>query len=440
MGAVGASILGSAPQLPPAPGPMYGGSQQPRMVSPGPPFSNQPPPPPPPQMNVVPGSFIQPPQQHQAPQQQPPLTQSSLLGQPPMNPHVFAGSGGPPPAFQTIGGRPPAPPIPPACQGIPVIPTVYGHPIIEGALPLPPPSPTPGGAIPQSAGLIQQQPPQGPSPFGINLVPFPSSVEPSPIGTSGSQPHPLPLNTGAAAGVGGDMPKFGLPMMLKPGGSIGGAEAAVPSDTAHMFTTAAGIPQFENVGGPPPPPPPTGVITSRAAGGPETLFNHLNLGQLGAMGGGTESIVTDESSQSPSFQQAANGFHQYPYLHQPPNQDLLTPSSSLTSVGGGGGVVFTPSSNFIVMTPGVFTTANAGFTSSVQQSSSQPPGVEGGDGLLPIGTERAHKSSPLPTAFSMLAPGMFVLYYKRSKNYSTTYLCDNLLSYRQCLELFRQSL
>lgn len=287
--------------------------------------------------------------------------------------------------------------------------------IIEGAFP----SPTPGGAIPQSAGLIQQQPPQGPAPFSINLVPFPSSVEPSPIGTSGLQPHPLPLNTGAAAGVGGDIPKFGLPMLLKPGGSVGGAEAAIPSDTAHMFTTAAGIPQFENVGGPPPPPPPAGVITSRAAGGPETLFNHLNLGQLGAVGG-TESIVTDESSQSPSFQQPTNGFHQYPYLHQQPSQDLLTPSSSLTSVGGGGGVVFTPSSNFIVMTPGVFTTANAGFTSSVQQSSSQPPGVEGGDGLLPIGTERAHKSSPLPTAFSMLAPGMFVK--KKIRSFDYTYL------------------
>ena len=421
----GASILGSAPQLPPAPGSMYGGgNQQPRMMSPAPPFNNQPgpPPPPPPQMNVVQSAaFIQqqPPQagQHQVPpgpqppqQQQPPLTQSSLLGQPPsapMNHPVFGGSGGapPPPAFQTIQTRPPAPPHP-GGQGMPPPPTpLYGHPI-EGAPPLPPPPPGGvGGATgPPSAGLIQQQPPQGPTPFGINLVPFASGVDPSPIGTSGTQPHPVQPNSAT-----GDVPKFGLQnlMFYKPS-----ADGAVPSDTTQqslMFANTGGSamgPHFETVSGPLPPPPPAppgGIISSRTPG-PENLFNHLNLGQLGAMGGAEP--VADENNQSPSFQPATNGFPQYPYLHQQPNQEILTPSSSLTSVGGGG-VVFTPSSNFIVMTPGVFTTAtNAGFTSTVQPLTSQTGGAtEVGDSLLPIGTERAHKSSTLPAAFSMLAPG-----------------------------------
>jgi hypothetical protein len=129
--------------------------------------------------------------------------------------------------------------------------------------------------------------------------------------------------------------------------------------------------------------------------------------------GGAEP-VPDENNQSPSFQPgASNGFPQYPYLHQQPNQEILTPSSSLTSVGGGGGVVFTPSSNFIVMTPGVFTTAtNSGFTTTPGQPLTSQTGggggggaTEVGDGLLPIGTERAHKSSTLPATFSMLAPG-----------------------------------
>ena len=265
-----------------------------------------------------------------------------------------------------------------------------------------------GGATgPPSAGLLQQQPPQGPTPFGINLVPFASGVEPSPIGTSGTQPHPIPSNTAT-----GGVPKFGLQslMYFKPS-----ADGTVPSDSTQqslMFATTGGGPHFETVGGPPPPPPPSappltaapgGIISSRTPG-PENLFNHLNLGQLGAMGGAEP--VSDENNQSPSFQPASNGFPQYPYLHQQPNQEILTPSSSLTSVGSGG-VIFTPSSNFIVMTPGVFTTAtNAGFTSTVQPLISQTGSVtDGGDSLLPIGTERAHKSSTLPAAFSMLAPG-----------------------------------
>ena len=265
-------------------------------------------------------------------------------------------------------------------------------------------------------GLIQQQG-QGSSPFGINLVPFPpSGVEP--IGTSGTQPHPLPPpNTGGVAGTGaGDMSKFGLPMFFKPlaPGSSGGAggDGAGATDAAQQQSlmyapgggSAGGIPpHFEAVGGPgPPPPPPAGIITSRSAG-PENLFNHLNLGQLGAMGGAEP--VPEETSQSPSFQQASNGFHQYPYLHQQPSQELLPPSSSLSSVGSGGGVIFTPSSNFIVMTPGVFTTENAGFPSSIPQPSTHPAGGDGAESLLPIGTERAHKSSTLPAAFSMLAPG-----------------------------------
>ena len=193
------------------------------------------------------------------------------------------------------------------------------------------------------------------------------------------------------------------------------ADGAVPSDSTQqsmMFATAGGSavgPHFETVGGPPPPATPSGIISSRTPG-PENLFNHLNLGQLGAMGGAE--TVPDESNQSPSFQpgSASNGFPQYPYLHQQqPNQEILTPSSSLTSVGGGGGVIFTPSSNFIVMTPGVFTTATAGFTSTPGQPLTSQTGgggaTEVGDGLLPIGTERAHKSSTLPAAFSMLAPG-----------------------------------
>ena len=419
-GGGGTSILGSAPQLPPAPGPMYGGNQQPRMMSPAPPFSNQPPPPPPPQMNVVPTAFIQQqqqpqpqPQQHQhpvpqpPPQQQPPLTQSSILGQPPsapMNPHVFGGSaGGPPPAFQTIQNRPPAPGPPHPGQGMPS--TLYGHPGVEGAPPLPPP---PGPLSQLGGGLIQHQP-QGPSQFGINLVPFVSGVEPSPIGTSGSQQPPVAPNS--ATGVGGDVPKFGLPMFFK-SLSGGSADVCVPSDMAQqslMFATAggsAGVQHFESGA----PPLPAGIITSRTAG-PENIFNHLNLGQLGSVGGAES--VTDETNQSPSslasFQQPSNGFAQYPYLHQQPSQEILPPSSGLKSAGGGGGgVTFTPSSNFIVMTPGIFTTANAGFTSSVQPSSSQSTETEGsgvGDSLLPIGTERAHKSATLPAAFSMLAPG-----------------------------------
>lgn len=390
-------------------------------------------------MNVVPtAAFIQqqpppPPQagQHQVPpppgppqppgpqQSQPPLTQSSLLGQPPsgpMNHHpVFGGSGGggpppPPPAFQTIQSRPPGPPHP-AGQGMPPPPPtpLYGHPIEGAPPPLPPPPPGGvGGATgPPSAGLIQQQPPQGPTPFGINLVPFGSGVDPSPIGTSGAQPHPNSAT--------GDVPKFGLQnlMFYKPG-----ADGAIPSDSTQqsmMFATAGGSgmgPHFETVGGPPPPPPLTaappggGIISSTRTPGPENIFNSLNLGQLGAMGGAEP--VSDDNNQSPSFQPVTNGFPQYPYLHQQPSQEILTPTSSLTSVGGGG-VIFTPSSNFIVMTPGVFTTAtNAGFTSTVQPLTSSQTGggaAEVGDSLLPIGTERAHKSSTLPAAFSMLAPG-----------------------------------
>ena len=206
------------------------------------------------------------------------------------------------------------------------------------------------------------------------------------------------MTPNTVAGVGGDVPKFNL-MFFKPN-----TDGAVPSDAPHMFTTTGG-PHFETVGGPPPPPPappaaPGGIISSRTPG-PENLFNHLNLGQLGAMGGGVESVA-DETNQSPSFQQASNGFPQYPYLHQQPSQEMLTPSSSQ--------VIFTPSSNFIVMTPGVFTTAtNAGFTSTVQPLTAQSGAADGGDSLLPIGTERAHKSATLPAAFSMLAPGKFFL-------------------------------
>ena len=277
-----------------------------------------------------------------------------------------------------------------------------------------------GASGPPSAGLIQQQPPQGPTPFGINLVPFASGVDPPPIGTSGAQPHPGQPNSAT-----GDVPKFGLQnlMYFKPN-----ADGAVPSDSTQqsmMFATAGGSavgPHFETVGGPPLPATPSGIISSRTPG-PENLFNHLNLGQLGAMGGAE--TVPDESNQSPSFQSAGagNGFPQYPsYLHQQqPNQEIPTPSSSLTSVGGGGGggVIFTPSSNFIVMTPGVFTTATAGFTStSGQPLTSQTGGggaAEVGDGLLPIGTERAHKSSTLPAAFSMLAPGKYYLFFVNAR-------------------------
>ena len=399
-------------------------------MSPGPPFSNQPPPPPPPQMNVVPSAFIQPPPQHQAPQppqqQPPPITQSSILGHPPaapMNPHVYGGSSAPPPTFQTIQSRPPAPPG----QGIPR--TVCGHAPLNGRFPVLLPPGGPGAHPPQSAGMIQQQS-QGSSQFGLNLVPFAQSVEPSPIGASSSQPRPLPTNNTGNAGVAGE--KFGLPMFFKSlstgGGGSSGADGAggVPSDSAQtslMFATtgagsvAGGVQHFDNMSGggvsaPPPPTPPAGVIAPRTAG-TETIFNHLNLGHLGAvggaMGGATEGVPDEASQSSPSFQQPSNGFSPYPYLQGQPSQELLPPTSSIMSVGGG--VVFTPSSNFIVMTPGVFTTANAaGFTSSVQVSSTPPDtGVETGESLLPIGTERAHKSTTLPAAFSMLAPGEFLI-------------------------------
>ena len=198
------------------------------------------------------------------------------------------------------------------------------------------------------------------------------------------------------------------------GGADAGGGGGAPSDSAQsslMFaTTGAGpvggaVQHFDGLSGPPPPPTPTGGIITPRTASTETIFNHLNLGHLGAMGGASEP-VPDDASPSPSFQQPSNGFSHYPYLPQQSSQEILPPTSNLMSIGGS--VVFTPSSNFIVMTPGVFTTASgAGFTSSVQASSTQAGGAEGGESLLPIGTERAHKSSTLPAAFSMLAPGEF---------------------------------
>ena len=71
-------------------------------------------------------------------------------------------------------------------------------------------------------------------------------------------------------------------------------------------------------------------------------------------------------------------------------------------------MIFTTSSTgYIVMSPGVFTTAEAMYTTTIDpasQATPRPSSRGDGDSLLPIGTERAQKSLP-SVSFPVITPG-----------------------------------
>lgn len=353
------------------------------------------------------------------PQQQPTQlqqggSQSSILGQPPP---IFGGPvmpGGVPQGFApNLQNHPPGPG-----------PAMYGGPQLENS----------------QAPLPSMQHPH--PPYGISLIPFQSPAQ-SPILNGqqptqnfiGGQPGQVLVSTpltegyqvpsivdsqqqGGASDGGSEFPKFGVSMMYAsksgdgselspiPAASIGlslsGHQPVLFSAATHSTTlpiTSAGV---------------SGVRSN------DSLFN-LSINSLSSLypntqvphsssesGSGTEdSKVPVDVLKFQQFSKESKGkvegvlsYTPLPYLQQHPVGYLNTNQTSDPPRPG-------PPGGYILMTSGGFSNAPPNTTISTTVPLSEDGVLV--DSLLPIGTERAQRSSTTPS-FAVLPPGKHNMY------------------------------
>ena len=345
-GPPGGSILGTAPQLATS---VYGTT---RMISPPTIFTSQ---------------------------NSQPVTQSSILGQPPSAPL----------APQMFAPPPPGPPGPPggpapslAQQSFPNLSSRQGQVLGYGQQ---------YEGNPPSAGLIQPpqflipfpsnqsmngQPPQG---FGTSMKDaFSGGLEPSLLTMNTGQPPLSQVTSASVSSGGGDFSKFGMPLM-----DGGGVDMQQGSSHGSLILAVSGASPFNAASKAPP----------LGSGG--TLMNPFNISlghQLGSMP--PVPIPHQEGSKGDRKDPSSDLTHSPVIDGFPPGQPF---ASYLQAVQ------LPTSSSGSMMPAGVFPTPESG-SSPTSESQSQ-----GSDGLLPIGTERAHKrSSSLPgsSAFPVIAaPG-----------------------------------
>lgn len=352
----GGSILGSAPQIPTT---LYGTT---RMISPPTIFNNQ------------------------SLQQQ--TTQSSILGQPPtppLNPQMFG---------------------PPGQQNFPGMSTRQNQ--IIYAQPL-------EGSLPPSAGLIQPPPPP---PFGISLIPFPSPTpnlngQPSQhFGTSlkdsfpGSLEPPLipvpSTQTGMMSGQStitssttGEFSNFGVPFLY------GNTSEQPNTGSNPEESLGAPGPMLMAMSGAAPFDMPRSQI-----GGNNMLSQFgIGLGQLGPHRSASEPTLKETPPGLPKF--PPSDFSKPPVLEGfPVAMPYLQTTEMGPALATSGGSILTQSANYMIVTPGILTSESQ--YSPSNSSEATPLAPQATDNLLPIGTERAHKStSSLPggSAFPVITPG-----------------------------------
>ena len=349
----GGSILGSAPQIPTT---LYGTT---RMISPPTIFNNQP------------------------LQQQ--TTQSSILGQPPtppLNPQMFG---------------------PPGQQNFPGISTRQSQ--IIYAQPL-------EGSLPPSAGIIQPPPPP---PFGISLIPFPSptpnlngqpsqnfgkdsfpgSLEPQLIPVPSSQAG---MMSGHSTSTTGEISNFGVPFLY-------GTTSEQPNTGSNPeVSLGAPGPMLMAMSGTTPFDMPRSQI-----GGNNVLSQFgISLGQLGPIHdhrSAGESTTKESPPGLPKF--PPGDFSKPPVMEGfPVAMPYLRTTEMAPALATSGGSILTQSANYMIVTPGILTSESQYSPSSSSEATPLAPHAT--DNLLPIGTERAHKStSSLPggSAFPVITPG-----------------------------------
>lgn len=438
-----------------------GGSQQ--IISP-PVFPGQPAPPPQPSLQQQPQM---PPPPHPMNQTTPPCSssqahqgvpppplqpnQSSILGQPPtppLNPHHMYPHPPQPGGPQNFHNVPPRPHgghgQPPINQPIPL----YGHQLESNH---PPPPQTVTGLITHATA----------PPFGLNMIPFQSSVPmpsangPQPglnfarqpmqaVGTSmkdaftigldrGSvgvmPPPPPPVPVGQANNhptsqyvtLTSDFNKFGFPahhyadkipddIHLGMGGGGGQTMLLPPAPHGSNPQTVLGV---DTGGGTEPllrrsnmnvvvshPSDNVFGLSMRQLGG-LSVSQVEDLGKAGAVGGGGGGArLISKGVGMEKFPPQGVNMDVFALNPSDNPNNTLTTGSGMLSVG----TVVPPSTNYIMMAPGMLSASNENV--APRDSSSFVPSVGGGGAvgsMVPIGTERAQKSTSIPAA---AFPGM----------------------------------
>ena len=314
----------------------------------------------------------------------------------------------------SILGKPPTPPLNLQIFGLPGQQSFPGmssrqSQIIYG-------QPLEGGVPPPSTALIQPPPH-----FGINLMPFPSPPTPNLNG----QPSPS-FGSGLKDSFSGSADPSLIPVPPTQAGLIAG-QSIVTSGTAEEYSkfavpfvygtmteqpNAGGSPD-ESIGAPGPMLMAASGATSfdvpRSQVGGSNLLNQfeISLGQLGP-------IQDHRSTNDPTTKDSPPGLPKFPPgdFSKPPTMEgfpvpipyLQTTEMTPTLVTTGSSIL-AQSADLLMVTPESLATSESKYTSSGEAAPLAPPA---GDGLLPIGTERAHKStSSLPggAAFPVITPG-----------------------------------
>lgn len=331
---------------------------------------------------------------------------------------------GGPQNFHNMPPRPHAHGQPPINQPV----AVYGH-QLEGSQPPPPLPPMQGNH--QTGGLIQPPPPPAP-PFGMNMI---SSV---PVQNVNGQPNlnfagqpvqnvglsmkdpfnmdpaiiqqpPPPIqqqqgqqqasqNTSTT-----DFAKFGMPHQLYSGkiadmppdislGS-GGSNQGVQTMLLPSVSVAQNMITLEGGGGIRGQHPVRPGLIHPNSNPPDNILG-MHLSQFG----GLSASQVENMKESGSFPASAGGMAKFPPGSNMEgftfHQLAMESPNSLSSGSLSSGTVVTPSTSYIVMAPGVFSTSNENVNPNISSFSSARVGGPVGN-VVPIGTERAQKSATL---------------------------------------------
>ena len=305
---------------------------------------------------------------------------------------------------------------------------VYGH-QLEGSQP--PPSLPPMQGNHQTGGLIQPPPPPAP-PFGMNMI---SSV---PVQNVNGQPNlnfagqpiqnvglsmkdpfnmdpaiiqqpPPPIqqqqgqqqasqNTSTT-----DFAKFGMPHQLYSGkiadmppdislGS-GGSNQGVQTMLLPSVSVAQNMITLEGGGGIRGQHPVRPGLIHPNSNPPDNILG-MHLSQFG----GLSASQVENMKESGSSPASAGGMAKFPPGSNMEgftfHQLAMESPNSLSSGSLSSGTVVTPSTSYIVMAPGVFSTSNENVNPNISSFSSARVGGPVGN-VVPIGTERAQKSATL---------------------------------------------
>jgi len=132
----------------------------------------------------------------------------------------------------------------------------------------------------------------------------------------------------------------------------------------------------------------------------------IGLGQLGPHRSASEPTLKETPPGLPKF--PPSDFSKPPVLEGfPVAMPYLQTTEMGPALATSGGSILTQSANYMIVTPGILTSESQ--YSPSNSSEATPLAPQATDNLLPIGTERAHKStSSLPggSAFPVITPGI----------------------------------